>query len=109
MEPANTFCNFFSTITSKFTFKSIFLCIKYSTNLFYTNFNFGTVDGGDGFELELFNLREIEKGLKNLKPNTGAGEVEIESILLISGAEELRLAITNLFNLIIKTHTFPDE
>ena len=109
LELSNTFCNFFSTITSKFTFKPIDLCIKYSTNLFKTNSNFGTLDDDDGFELELFNISEIEKGLKNLKPNTGAGEVGIESIVLINGAEELRLAITNLFNLIIKTHTFPDE
>ena len=51
----------------------------------------------------------MEKGLKGLKPNSGAGEVEIDSIIFISAAKELSSTITHLFKLIIQTHTFPDE
>ena len=65
LELANTFCNYFSSITSKFKFRAIDLCLEYSNNLFSIVTNFETTTGeDDGFELDSFKTEEIEKELK---------------------------------------------
>ena len=56
-----------------------------------------------------FTVDEVIKGLKALKPNSGKGESNIETSILIDAAEELGRPLTNLFNLILDTGIYPDE
>jgi len=51
----------------------------------------------------------VVAGLKSLSSTSGVGEVGIESRIFIECAEELGPVITDLYNLIISTHTFPNE
>ena len=56
-----------------------------------------------------FTVDEVIKGLKALKPNSGKGESNIETSILIDAAEELGRPLTNIFNLILDTGIYPDE
>jgi hypothetical protein len=63
----------------------------------------------DGLIIQRFTPNEVVAGLKSLSSTSGVGEVGIESRLFIECAEELGPVITDLYNLIISTHTFPNE
>ena len=108
LDLANMFCNYFSTITSKFKFEPLNLCLEYSTKLF-NNLPRISVSIDSGFKLTEFSTDEIIEAMKGLKPNSGAGEVGIESSVLIEAADEIGESIKNLFNLILYTGTFPDD
>ena len=102
---ASAFCNYFSTLLIKFNFLSLTLCISYITN-YISECGFGR---DIGLTIRHFTEEEVTKGLKSLVPNSGVGEVGIESIVFVECADELTKQITYLFNLIITTGIYPDD
>ena len=108
LDLANLFCNYFSSITSSFKFEPLSLCLEYSTKLFNL-ISKVSISNNSLFQLNEFSTDEVITALKSLKPNSGAGEVGIESSVFIESADALGNSIKNLFNLIIKTGMFPDE
>ena len=56
-----------------------------------------------------FSLDEVVKGLWPLAPNSGSGESENESAVLIESADAFGSHLTYLFNLILSTGIYPDE
>ena len=106
---ANSFSNYFSSITNSFKFVSIENCHSFIDNFFDSNPQINHQNNPNKLEINKLNESDVLKGLKDLKPDSGTGESGIESSILIYGAEALSEIITNLFNLIISTCTFPDE
>jgi len=107
---ATAFCNYFSTITNSFKFFHIHICLHFVNNFFNNNPLLSTFKNKDvGFNLPEFTREEIVKGLKALAPNSGKGESDIESSILIEAADALGKPLTDLFNLILKTGIYPNE
>ena len=106
---ANSFSNYFSSITNSFKFVSIENCHSFIDKFFDSNPQINHQNNPNKLEINKLNGSDVLKGLKDLKPDSGTGESGIESSILIYGAEALSEIITNLFNLIISTCTFPDE
>ena len=110
LDLATSFCNYFSTITLIFDFLSLSLCISYVTNFLSTELNLRQqADMTDRLVITSFSREEVVKALQSLTANSGVGEVGIESIIFVECAEELGDVITNLFNLILSTGSYPDE
>lgn len=102
---ATTFCNYFSTAINIFNFLPLSICLDFIKNFLGPEPSAQVMDGG--FGIDEFNLEEVVNSLKNLPLNSEPGEVGIEAAIFVNCAEEIGPAITNLFNLILKTNKFP--
>ena len=105
LDLASAFCNYFSTLLIKFNFLTLTSCLSYITN-YISECGFGR---DIGLTIRHFTEDEVTKGLKSLVPNSGVGEVGIESIVFVECAEELTKQITYLFNLILTSGIYPDD
>ena len=83
--------------------------MSYITNYFTKNSSLKFTRPVSNFKISPLSILEVVDGLKSLTKNSGVGEVGIESVILIEGAEEIGPNLTYLFNLIISTGIFPDE
>ena len=106
---ANAFCNYFATITNSFKFIKLQDCRNCVKKFFESNPRLNKFRKGAEFNLPDFNINEVIKGLKALTSNSGKGESDIESSILIEAAETLGKPITQLFNLILKSGMYPDK
>ena len=106
---SSSFCNYFSSITNSFNFIPLPDCLKFVNNFLSIIPVFNCLNSTSGFMLPDFTIDEVVKGLKTLAPNSGCGESGIEATVLVNSAEALGKPFTDLFNLILKTGTYPDE
>ena len=107
LDLATSFCNYFASVTLVFQFLSIFTCLAFISNHFSTILIPRPPSGG--LSIKPFTVEEVRDGLLALVPNSGEGDVGIESLILVECAEELSIPITFLFNLILSTGVYPDD
>ena len=83
------------------------ICFQYINNFLNNHINKSKITAS--LQLMVFTEEEIKKCLAQMTPNSGMGDVGIESIVFIECANALSKIITHLFNLIILTGTFPND
>lgn len=106
---ASAFCNYFANVTLSFNFLDFAICLLYVTNHLIMCCPSGHLDENNRLYIRELTLDEVTKGLKALVPNSGVGEVGIESVIFSECADEIGMHITTLFNQIITTGVYPEE
>ena len=106
---SNYFGNYFASITTIFNFLALEICFEYITRYFSNCSALKFPYPGSDFEISPFAVLEVVAGLKSLAASSGKGEVGIDSVILIGGAEVIGPQITYLFNLIISSGVYPDD
>ena len=106
---SNVFCNFFSSILSKFTFLSLPTCLNYTDNLFKSNSLLSSFLNPNKFSIDRFEISEVVDSLKALDENSAAGAVNIDTKIFKHCADQLGPTLTELFNLCLIKSEIPNE
>ena len=104
----DTFSNFFASILKSFKFIDINDCKSYLNSLFKSDSILAS-HSNKNFEFTPVSEDAVFKKLEKLNPRSAPGSVGIESRIFKDCADEIKIVITDLFNVCIKTNDFPNE
>ena len=110
MDVAELFSYYFSDLTNKFDFLPHLLCLNYLDKLFTSSISFLNSTGNTPlFTFQPIAVEEVERAFLDLDASSAAGVSNIDSCILVACIDELKIPITDLFNLCLTTGEIPNE
>ena len=110
LDVAEVFSTFFRNITDRFTFLPVRICLGYVDKFFNSCISLLSLRQNTPiFKFLPFEVDEVERVLLSLDTSSASGSCDIDTCVLVACIDQLKIPLTDLFNLCLISGVIPDE